>query len=215
MHFSNNSLISLGDQVLSFENEHKFLGIVLDSKLKFDSHIRSVCRKVSKSIGILYKLKEYMSDRMLMNLYYSMIYPYLIYGNLIWGGTYSTHLNPLLLLQKRAVRIISKSSYLSHTDPIFSKLEILKLCDVHKYLVSQYVFKRKNSFLSNITPFRSTRQQHNLVSCFQRLTVCQHSLSYSGPKIWNTLPPEIKNCDKFGLFKRNLKKFLLSSYESD
>ena len=133
---SNCPEISLDNRILPFSNVHKFLGVIIDKNLRFDEHIRAVCKKISKSIGIMYKLKNYMPQHLLISIYYSLIYPYLTYGNLIWGGTYPTHLEPLFLLQKKVVRIISKSNYLSHTDPIFSRLGLLKLPDIHIFLVS-------------------------------------------------------------------------------
>ena len=49
--------ISFHDQPINFIRETKFLGIFLDNKLKFDKHIQSICSKVSKSVGILFRLK--------------------------------------------------------------------------------------------------------------------------------------------------------------
>jgi hypothetical protein len=82
-------------------NVVKFLGVTIDKSLKFDHHINVTCKKISKSIGILHKLKSYVPSELMVNLYYSLVYPYIIYCNIIWGGTYSSHLHPLFLLQKK------------------------------------------------------------------------------------------------------------------
>ena len=122
----------IADNTIPLEGLGKFLGVFMDNQINFSEHISYICTKVSKSIGILYKLKDYVSLSCLKQLYYSLIYPYLVYCSNIWGGTYSTHLKPLTVLQKRAIRLISKSPVLAHTTPLFQRHKILKLCDIYK-----------------------------------------------------------------------------------
>ena len=208
-HFS----VRLEDHTLSLVSDHKFLGITIDDKLKFDTHIKLLCKKISKSIGIMFKLKEYVPQCVMLKIYYSLVYPYLIYGNLIWGGTFPTHLHPLFLLQKRAVRIVVNASYLAHTNDIFIDLKILKLPDIHKFLVLQYVFNNFNKFhVPNSNQHYSTRRQNELSPQFQRLSLTQHSLKFSGPKFWNKLPLNIRQCNRFNLFKKMVKSHLIDQY---
>ena len=212
--FASNLNIALGDHEISLNDENKFLGLVIDKKVNFESHIRTVCRKVSRSIGILYKLKEFVPQKVLVNIYYSLVYPYLLYGNLVWGGSFHSHLQPLFLLQKRAVRIIKNTTFLAHTDPIFSDLQILKLEDIHKFLASQYIFKHRNSFrqTSEIHSY-NTRQLNDLAPDFQRLTISQNSIFYFGPLFWNSLPNSITECNDFIMFKRLVRSFLIDKYQ--
>ena len=104
--FTNKSI----DQDISIELEgHKinylpnptFLGITLDQKLTFDEHIKTVKNKVSKSIGILWRV-NHLPTEVLKTLYYSLIYPYLLYCILAWGSAPKTRLNFLSLKQKKA-----------------------------------------------------------------------------------------------------------------
>ena len=140
----------------------------------------------------MFKLKDFVPQSVMLKIYYSLVYPYLIYGNLVWGGTYPTHLHPLFLLQKRAVRIVVKADYLAHTNEIFLNLKILKLPDIHKFLVLQYVFKNFDNFqLPNSIQRFSSRRPNELRPQFQRLTLTQHSLKFSGPNFWKSLPLEI------------------------
>src|SRR6218665_2501554 len=55
---------------------------------------------------------------LLLTLYYSLIYPYIAYCNIIWASNYKSRLYRLKILQKRSVRIIAGLPYNSHTDPI-------------------------------------------------------------------------------------------------
>ena len=77
-----------------------------------------------------------------------MILPYLSYCNIIWGNCASYLLQKLLLLQKRAIRVITKSPHLAHTEVLFHKQNILNIYDLHSYFVASYMF----SYLQNYLP---------------------------------------------------------------
>ena len=64
-------------------------------------------------------------------LYKSTIPPYLNYCNLVWASSYKTSLQRIVILQKPVTRIVNKSDYCAHTDPIFKKLNLLKFHNLH------------------------------------------------------------------------------------
>ena len=70
-------------------------------------------KKVKRNIGILCKIRFYVQTSILVNLYYALIYPFLIYGLLAWSA-YPTTLQPIFVLQKKAVRLITFSSFEAH-----------------------------------------------------------------------------------------------------
>ena len=63
----------------------KFLGVIIDSKLTWKEHINYISNKISKYIGIIYKTKKVLTKSALIGLYYSFVYPYLTYCNILWG----------------------------------------------------------------------------------------------------------------------------------
>ena len=79
----------------------RYLGVYIDKKLSFSNHISVLCNKISRLVGLIYRISSSLSPQTLRLLYYSLIYPHLIYGNLIWGGTYNVHINRILVLQKK------------------------------------------------------------------------------------------------------------------
>ena len=105
----------------------KFLGIIFDDKLNWKKHIDHISKKISRSIGILYKLRQYVNSDTMLSLYYTLVYPYLTYCNIIWGNACKTYLKPLFLIQKRIIRILSNVQFLEHTKPLFKNLNILKI----------------------------------------------------------------------------------------
>ena len=72
-------------------------GIIVDDYLQFDKHINKICSQLSKSIGIMFKLQSYVPKKVMSSLYYSLVYPYLVYCNVVWGGIYITIIDKLFL----------------------------------------------------------------------------------------------------------------------
>ena len=93
--------ITLHNQTIFETNSLKFLGVIIDNNLKWHAHIGYIKNKISKSIGIIYKARKYTNKKTLITLYYSFIFPYLIYCNEIWGNACQTHLDPLIKLPKK------------------------------------------------------------------------------------------------------------------
>ena len=83
----------------------KFLGVTLDNSLSFNLHIGLFCNQLSKIVGIFYKLHSLVDEMVLIKLYYSMVYPYLIYCNLAWGGAPRIYFDRLYVLQNKDNRI--------------------------------------------------------------------------------------------------------------
>ena len=84
----------------------KYLGIMIDSELLWKHHIDFTCHKISRSVGIIAKMRHYISGNLLLNLYHALITPCLNYGICAWGNCPQTYLSKLLVLQKRALRLI-------------------------------------------------------------------------------------------------------------
>ena len=91
------------------KQERKFLGIIFHENLSWKPRITSICDKVAKVIGILSKSRRYLPSVTLKTLYYSFFLPYINYCNLMWASTYASYLEPLYLLEKKAIRIITFS----------------------------------------------------------------------------------------------------------
>ena len=206
--------ISLNESTLELSQTCKFLGLILDKNLKFNHHINHICTKISKSIGILYSLRQYLSKPALISMYYSLIYPYLIYCNLAWGNTYQSHLNPLYVLQKKAIRIVNNVPYSTHTNDLFFSNSILKLSDVNKFQQSVFMYKSNRTDFSRDHSY-NTRNRNTLNPLFCRTTITQHSLSFSAPTVWNEIPDRIKFLPTLSSFKYHLKQYFLSFYNAN
>ena len=155
-------------------------------------------------------------------LYYSLILSHLQYCTLLWANTYSTCLNKLRILQKKAIQIITQSHYLAHTDPLFSKLKLLKLDDLYKHQLGIYMYKSTKGLLpdsmsSMVIPIHNVhdhhlRNQNGYYIQLVRTNCRKFTIHYTGPVFWNTLPEQLRQAVSEKQFKRKLKDFLLSRY---
>lgn len=85
----------------------KFLGIIVDEHLTWKDHIDYVTLKIIRICGILRRIHFFLNKSTLKLLYYSLIYPCLHYGNIVWANNYPTQLEKLFKLQKKILRIIT------------------------------------------------------------------------------------------------------------
>ena len=74
----------------------------------------------------------------------SLVYSHINYCNLIWGAAEDGIIEPLFILQKKAIRIITKSHYLEHTAPLFESLKLLTVYQVYKLNCSLFIYKFLN-----------------------------------------------------------------------
>ena len=131
-----------------------------------------------------------------------------------YSGTFNVHLHRIVILQKRAIRIISGASYLAHTEPLFTLHKILKFEDICRPSVGLYVYDHREIFLP-ANHNHNTRNFPNMQALRSRLTITQNSINVKGPNIWNSIPIEIQNSITRESFKYKNKNFLLSFYETN
>ena len=197
-----------------------FLGVILDENLTWKHHIANVARKISKSIGVIYKSSFCLPVTSLHTLYYSLVYPYLVYCASVWASTYPTNLNRLVLLQKKIIRIISKMPFDAHADPIFKSLQIMKLSEIYFFQVGKFMFSYKigllpNAFkemflMTNQVHSYNTRNSNTFYLFLARTNIRLFGIRFQGPKFFNSLNNNIQSAATISLFKSRLKTFLLS-----
>ena len=172
------------------------------------------------------KLRYSLPQSILLNIYNPLILPYFQYCAIVWANCNHSKLNSLIIIQKRAVRnnIICKLKYLTHTAPYFKKLHALTIFDIYTLQVSQFMFKVTFNLLpsSLVTYFHTNSAVHSYntrhlqdyhilsIRTAKRLKTLRHG----GPRIWNSLPSEIKaiGLNNFHSFTRSVKSSLLDVY---
>ena len=204
-----------------------FLGVMIDKNLSWREHIQRISLKISRTIGIMSRLKNVLPSDVLRVIYCSLILPYINYCILAWG--FSLHISRIETLQKKSVRIIDKAFFLEHTDKIFKKYKLLKIDDIIKLkcLVFFYRFKNNSSPTPlNGIPSVSINFSRNLRSRENRILNNYFSSSYAGQKCFrHYLPIIINECDNTLIqairtktliaFKRLCRQRFLDNYSNE
>jgi hypothetical protein len=133
------------------------------------------------------------------------------YGLIFWGN--STESDDIFKIQKRIIRIITNSNKNASCRDLFKKLKILPLQSQYIYSILLFIVKHKDNFsLNSDIHTINTRYNSNLHVPPANLTTYQKGVHFSGVKIFNHLPPTIKNLyNNKKQFQATLKKFLLNN----
>ena len=213
--------IRINDIYLEHKAETLFLGVMIDQKLTWKPHIQHISNKISKTIAILRILRYIFPKRILKLIYMSLIYSYLNYCNIIWGGAYDIVLNPIFILQKKAIRLISNSHYLEHTEPLFKSLELLNIYQIFRLNCLILIYKcTKNNYFpefknkihknSSIHSY-NTRINNDFRPISGNLKLCQKSYLCMSIKLWNAADDNVKNLNSIFTFKKKIKTVLIEN----
>ena len=216
---TSNVSVSLDGHEVKASDQAKFLGITIDRKLSWKEHLSVVSSRVSRSNGIINRLKHFLPTHALLLLYNALILPHLNYSLLLWGNSNITSLSNLYKIQKRAARNICHAPYRACSHPLFRNLGILTIYDLYKYQLGIFVFKSRHGILpspfDNFYTYNSsfhsynTRSKHFLNQPYVRTKLAHSQLRSTGVQFWNSLPPYITNTQSMQTFKKKLKNYLL------
>jgi len=125
----------------------KYLGILIDNNLSWKQHIEHITITISRTIGLIYKLRHPDPKQTLININRSLAAPYLSYGLIVCGQPRKSYLVKLPKLQKRALRFINFSDRNQHVISLFSDARILPLqFSVYEFTANQmYDIRHRNA----------------------------------------------------------------------
>ena len=224
--------ILINKQAIDEVKSVKYLGILIDSQLTFKNQIDELSKKVSRAIGVLYKLRPYVTAKILTSVYYAIVYPFLLYGIVVWGNASKALLEPIHIMQKKIVRMITfKDNYptvpgpLAHTPPLFHKLKMLKIYDIYKVQVGNFVFESVNDIgpSQSIIKFTRASEIHDhdtryakrgkfFITGVRTERYGLRALRVEGRKVWDTIPNNIKESRTKKSFNACYKGLLINSY---
>ena len=199
------------------------LRVFIDNKLSWKPHIRYICTKVAKGIGVILKARKVFDHETLSTLYYTFVYPYLNYCIHVWGRAYDTHLNDLRVLQNKIVRIINGVPPRTNTDYLYSQQSILSVNRLYYYNIGIFMHKYSNSMLPGMFEnfFHKIEDSHSyctrqstakhLYVKFRSTTRGQRSCIYSSSIIWNFILDNFDPDCAIGSFKRQSQALFLTS----
>ena len=196
-------------------NSVKYLGIHVDDQLNWKNHISYICNKISRTIGVMAKTRQNMSQKALTIMYNSLIHSQILYCLEIWGNATKTALSPIHLLQKKAVRLICGVGYRDHSAPLFHKLKIRNIFQEIKHrqqILAFEVIKNPTRYDFNI----QTEHNHSYQTRFSRTNIPpvrfrtqrhgKNGIKANIVSAYNSIPDDLKklNGDRIKYVKKKL-----------
>ena len=123
----------------------KLLGITLDNKMSYETHVEELAKKISKRLGLLKHISPYLKQHQRETFYTCVIKPTLMYGIVVWDSCNINCHQRLLKLQKRAARIILDVDKRTPSIELFNKLNWLPLLKQSLIKRTSITFKRVNT----------------------------------------------------------------------
>ncbi len=154
----------MGNLPIEHKKVAKFLGVLVDNKLSWKQHISAIRTKMSRYIGVLYKLKHILPQKARILTFNSLVQSHLNYCSLLWGTTNKTKIELLFMTEKKAMRSImpGNTNYFykegqcpTHTKPAFTELNIPTVQNI--ILKNILIFMNKVHNFPHLLPF-SVRQ---------------------------------------------------------
>jgi hypothetical protein len=154
-------------QLVPSDGSAKSLGLLIDNKLNLKCHFKAMHTKVSRAVFSLNQMKHLLDKRHLLLLYNAYVKSNIEYACGLFGLASESTLNPIFLLQKRAVRIICNAGYLDHTAHLFRRERILPIDKLIKFNSMRLMFDYGHALLPSIFIFpkftwRKNHQVHNV-----------------------------------------------------
>ena len=137
-----NEIFSFGNNVLAEVSDFRYLGIQMDNRLKFESHINIVCSKLAKFNGLLFKGRNYFSKNVLVKFYNCYAKPLISYGLIAFGATSKRLLEKIFVMQKRILKTICFKRKFEHASYILHSFEIDTVFDLYLRQIFKETFNQ-------------------------------------------------------------------------
>ena len=217
-----NTVDVCGDKI-KISNSVRYLGAFLDETLSFKSHVNKKCQAAMINFVKIRKIRQFLSQEACATLVLGLIMSHLDYTNALLCSAPKTTIQTFQRIQNMCAKLVHKRSKyessqkaLRHWLPIQARIEFKILSLMH-----QCIYRCGPEYLKELltrkTVTRSLRtnadDQNNFLILFNKhKTFGDRSFSYCGPRVWNSLPNEIKTIQQYSCFKQRCKTILFRKY---
>lgn len=183
-------------------NKIKYLGIFLDSHLRWDHQVNYLIKKLR---FVLYKLK-YLSNILKLTylkiLYYALVESHLTYGLIAWGSAGETLIKYLQKVQKSILKVLFHKPRTYPTTQLYQETGVLNICQLYVKVILLKQYKDKAT-LKAIQHSYPTRYKESAAEIpLMKKAIGKKSFTYLAPKLYNQLPSDLKKINSSSLFKK-------------
>lgn len=189
-------------------SETKFLGLVIDEHLTWNSQCQNLISKLNTLCYQIRNLRNVLDMKNLISFYNAQVVSRLTYGVIFWGS--ATTASKVFIAQKRILRTMVKVNKRFSCRELFKKLNLMTLPALYFYQVLQFIYQRKDMLRehSNLHSY-NTRDLGYLQVPTHRLAITEKYVIIKGIRLFNQLPRPIRLITNPLHFKVEIKKLLL------
>lgn len=185
----------------------KYLGVQIDSHLRWEDHIVYLRKRLRRYIYTLLTLRKFMNLTLLKEIYFALIQSAIEYGSCAYGRADPTHLKKLKTTQNILLKIIYNKKMRYPTIPLYKELEVLNVEKIIQKNIISYVHKNRFSLLKlKEVNYNLRKIKLNVPNC--KTKKGQKAIEYLGIKAYESIPEEIRQIQDLKSFKTKLKTWL-------
>lgn len=194
----------------------KYLGLYFDNKMTFKEHVNHIITKLKKGNGILAKLRYFVPEEVIRNVYFAHIESHLNYGSLTWGTTGKYNIDKITALQKKAIKIIKFVKTREHIELPFKTNKFLPFDRLRAFAMTKFIWKTTNNtidcrhLLEQNQVTESERDNQKFLIPYRNTLIAKNSVFYTGIIEWNKIPDNIKSSTSFSSFNKSCKEHMIS-----
>ena len=222
--------IKIDGKKLIPSNYVKYLGILIDSNLNWSFHTEVLTAKLSRAIGMLAKIRHYVSKNTLRMIYFGIFSSLLTYGSQIWGQLKNKHMKRIENLQNKAIRVINFAKFNAPSNPLYKDSNILKLSDHIKLQNFMFVYDCNKKelptvLLNNFIPVSNVHSHNTRGALQHKMSVPKvntqiygiQSITFQSVNIWNYMVSKFVekqlHLQSISLCKQVITNYFLDNYD--
>ena len=213
------SSLKVGDSNVPASDSARNIGVIMDGKLSMVDHVKAICKSAYLNLRNISHVRRYLTEDATTTLIHSLVISKLDNLNALLYGLPDTLINRLQLLQNHAAKLIKRKKKHDHVTPLLIELHWLPVQTRIRYKIILLTFKCLNGkapkyladLLEAYNPARSLRSssQNLLKEKPGRLkSYGDRAFSVAAPRLWNSLPADLRSMSSLETFKRHLKTYL-------
>lgn len=196
--------IYINGSVLEIEQQIKYLGVILDNKLKCD-----ICEKISQKLSVLSRLRHELHQGQTLYLYKTIIQPHFMYCPSIIYFSRENEIKKLQILQNKCMSQILKADRFTSSDVTLNSLNLMKVNQLIIFRTLIFIFNIIHGLAPQYLSNRIHYNQNTILLTNATKSCSQNALFYKGIKLFNSLPESIKSEDSNTKFQEILKEYFL------
>ncbi|CAJ1082756.1 hypothetical protein KUCAC02_009465 [Xyrichtys novacula] len=206
--------------MLKSTNQARNLGVVMDSDLNLNSHIKTITKSAYYHLKNISRVKGLMTQQDLEKLVHAFIFSRLDYCNSVFTGLPKKSIRQLQLIQNAAARVLTKTKKVDHITPVLRSLHWLPVCQRIDFKILLLVYKALNGsgpkyisdMLIRYEPSRPLRSSGAGLLSVPRVRTKRGEAAFSfyAPHVWNKLPENCRSAETLSSFKSQLKTHMFA-----